>query len=170
LAKFVFSLETLLQYRERIEQNARDELFRLSYKYQVEVRHKNDLAARLKETRDELSKMQSEKPANQELQLFYLYINRLESEIRESDKKLVQLDAEVQKQKEAVIEAAKKKKTLASLKSKKEKEFIFAMEKREQKEIDELVVTRYVKKGSDLPEQAKAKKERSKSYESRTVG
>jgi flagellar protein FliJ len=149
LAKFVFSLETLLQHRERIEQKERDELFRLDYKYQVELRNRNSLAERLNETMEELSRKQTEKPANEELSWFLLYINRLKQEIRESEIRLSQLEMEVQKQKEIVIEATKKKKALASLKAKKQREFAFALEKQEQKEIDELVVTRYTKRESD---------------------
>jgi flagellar protein FliJ len=144
LAKFVFSLETLLQHRERIEQKERDELLKLNYKHQLELRNKEELTARLNATMEDLSRKQSENPVSQEMDCFYFYINRLKQEIKASEKRLEQLDLEVQKQKVAVIEATKKKKTLASLKAKKEKEFVFALAKQEQKEVDELVVTRYI--------------------------
>jgi flagellar protein FliJ len=170
LAKFVFSLETLLQHRERLEQRERDELFRLDYKYQVEVRFRQSLSERFNETMVELSRKHAEQPANEELSLFLLYINRLKQEINESEKRLSQLNLEVQKQKEIVVEATKKKKALASLKAKREREFAFAQEKQEQKEIDEIVVTRYTKNESDRPTQAAIKKERPKPHESRDLG
>jgi flagellar protein FliJ len=151
LAKFVFSLETLLQHRERIEQRERDELFRLNYKYQIELRNREVLIDNLKNTMEDLSRKQSEKPVSQELNWFYLYINRLGLEIKESEERLSQLELTVQKQKEAVIEASKKKKVLASLKAKKEKEFAFALEKQEQKEIDELMATRHINKEPKRP-------------------
>jgi flagellar protein FliJ len=146
LAKFVFSLETLLQHRERIEQRERDELFRRIYNYQIELRNRDGLAARLKETMEELGRKQAEDVASQELNWFYLYINRLRLEIQEAEKRLFQIDSGVQEQKKVVIDASKKKKTLVSLRAKQEKEFIFSSEKQEQKEIDELVVTRYAGK------------------------
>jgi len=141
--KFLFSLETLLRHREDIEQRERDELFRLNYQYQTELRHRDDLTAKFRETMHELSLKRSENSGDQEINWFYLYLNRLTHEIGESEKRLAQYQAEVQAQKEVVIEASKKKKVLASLKSKREKEFIVATEKQEQKEVDDLVITRY---------------------------
>ncbi len=146
MAKFIFSLQTLLQYRERIEQRERDELFRLHYRYQLELQNRDRLAASLLKTREDLSGKQAENPVNQELDWFYLFMERLGLEIRESEKQLAQLDLEIQKQKESVLEASKKKETLASLKAKRKKEFVFALEKQEQKEIDDLVSTRYANK------------------------
>jgi flagellar export protein FliJ len=143
LAKFRFSLETLLRHRENLEQNARDELLRLTYNYQVEVGRRDELRARFHETMEELSLKRAENTASEELEWFYLYLNRLTQEIRESTKRLEQLDSEVQAQKIVVIEASKKRKTLDLMKAKKEKQFAFALGKQEQKEIDELVVTRF---------------------------
>ncbi len=143
LPKFLFSLETLLRYREDLEQKERDELFRLTYKYQTELRHRDELAIKFRETMSEISSKRAENSDSQELDLFYLYVNRLIYEIGESEKCLAQLQSEVQRQKDVVIEASKKKKVLALLKSKREKEFAASAEKQEQKEIDDLVVTRY---------------------------
>ena len=146
MAKFAFSLETLLQHREKIEQKERDELFRRIYNYQIELQNRNVLTGRLKDTMEELGRKQCEISDSPELTWFYLYINRLRQEIQESEKKLWQIDAGVQEQKKIVIEASKKKKMLVSLRDRQEKEYIRALEKREQKEIDELVVTRYANK------------------------
>jgi flagellar FliJ protein len=143
LPKFKFSLETLLRHRENLEQNARDELLRLTYNYQVELGRRNELRAKSHETLKELSLKRAENAASEELDWFYLYLNRLSQEIRESTKRLEQLDSEVQAQKLVVIEAKKKRKTLDLMKDRKKRQFDFALEKQEQKEIDELVVTRF---------------------------
>lgn len=148
MPKFTFTLETLLRHREDIEQRERDALLRMNYKYQVELDHRNDLTARFHETMKEIALKCEKNDIDQELNWYYLYLNRLTYEIGESEKRLLQLQAEIQAQKEIVIEAAKKRKTLASMKAKKEKEFIFEMEKQEQKTIDDLVVTRYAIPGS----------------------
>ncbi len=143
MPKFKFSLETLLRHREDIEQRERDALFRLNYKHQEELRHREDLSAKFRETMNELAGMRQQIMEPMELNLFHLYMNRLTHEIGESEKRLAQIEAEVQAQKKVVIEASKKKKVLSSLKTKREKEFITEMEKQEQKDIDELVVTRF---------------------------
>ncbi len=146
MAKFVFGLETLLQHRDRIEQKERDELLRRIYNHQIELQNRDRLTVQLKETMEEMSRKQAEDISSQELNWFYLYINRLRLEIQESEKRLLQIDSGVQEQKKNVVEASKKKKTLVSLRAKQEKAFTFALDKQEQKEIDELVVTRYVGK------------------------
>jgi flagellar export protein FliJ len=143
LPRFLFNLETLLRHRESIEQKERDELFRLNYKYQTELRHHDDLVIKFRETMKELSVKQAENSYHKEFNWYYLYLHRLTHEIGESEKCLAQMQKEVQAQKEVVIEAAKKKKVLASLKEKREKEFAIKLDKQEQKEVDELVVTRY---------------------------
>jgi flagellar export protein FliJ len=143
LPKFKFSLETLLRHRENLEQSARDELLRLTYNYQVELGRREGLRAKSQETMKELSLKRAENTASEELEWFYLYLNRLAQEIWESTKRLEQLDSEVQAQKIVVIEASKKRKTLDLMKAKRQRQFAFALEKQEQREIDELVVTRF---------------------------
>jgi flagellar FliJ protein len=143
LPKFRFSLETLLRHRENLEQKARDELLRLMYNYQVELGRRDELRARFQETIKELSLKRAENAAGGELQWFYLYLNRLTQEIRESTKRLDQMKSGVEAQRIVVIEASKKRKTLDLMKEKKERQFAFALEKQEQKEVDELVVTRF---------------------------
>lgn len=143
MPKFTFSLETLLRHREDIEEREREELFRITYKHQVELNLRDGLTAKFQETMNEIALKCEKNVMDQELHWAYLYLKRLSHEINECEKRLAQLRSEVQAQTEVVIEASKKRKTLASMKEKKEKEFIVAMEKQEQKEIDDLVVTRY---------------------------
>jgi flagellar export protein FliJ len=143
LAKFRFGLETLLRHREDIEQKERDELLRLSYEYQLELRTRDDLIAKSRATMDEFGLKQKGNPNPEEWTWYHLYLNHLRQEISKSEKRLAEWDAKVQAQKAVVIEASKKRKTLASMKSKKEKEFFLALEKQEQKEVDELVATRF---------------------------
>jgi flagellar FliJ protein len=143
LPKFRFSLETLLRHRENLEQKARDELLRLIYNYQVELGRRDELRARFQETMKELLLKRAENGTGEELQWFYLYLNRLTQEIQQSTEKLDQLETEVKAQRTVVIEASKKRKILDLMKERKERQFAFALEKQEQKEIDELVVTRF---------------------------
>jgi len=139
----LFNLETLLRHRENIEEKERDELFRLTYKYQLELRNRDDLTAKFQETMKELSMKQAGNSNHQELNWYYLYLNRLTHEIAKCEKRLLKLHSEIQTQKGVVIEASKKRKTLATMKEKKQKEHMVAQEKQEQKEVDELVVMRY---------------------------
>lgn len=149
MAKFHFSLETLLRHREDLEQIERDELMRRTYKYQMELSHCDELKAKFQQVIQELAQKQTENPEHHELNGYFLYLGRLNQEIDECEKRLSQLQSEVQAQTEAVIEASIKRKTLASMRDKKEKAFITAQEKQYQKEIDELIVIRYTRKESE---------------------
>jgi len=148
LPKFKFNLETLLRHREDTEQREREELFRIHYKHQVELNHRNSLTLKFQETMHDISRRCRENALDQELNWSYAYLNRLTQEIKESEKRLTQLKSEVQAQQAVVIEASKKRKALESLKSKQEKEFFTALEKQDQKEMDDLVATRYAMPGS----------------------
>lgn len=151
MAKFRFTLETLLRHREDLEQNERDELLRRSYKYQLELNHREELNLKFQAIIKEMTQKQAENPAHYELASYHLYLNRLNHEMDECDKRLTQLQSEVQAQTEVVIEASKKRKTLASMRTKKETEFKSALEKQYQKEIDDLVVIRHTRKDPDYP-------------------
>lgn len=148
MPKFTYNLETLLRYKEEIEDRERDALHRLTYKYQLEDSIRNGLAAKFQETMHDMAAKYADKFIDEELSWFHRYLNRLTSEIGECQKRLVQLQSEIKAQKEALIEASKNKKTLASMKAKKEKEYFAEQEKREQKEIDDLVVARYTRSES----------------------
>jgi flagellar export protein FliJ len=152
VAKFHFSLETLLRHRVDVEQSERDELMRRTYKYQLELNHRDELKAKFQQVMQELAQKQIENPEHHELSSYFLYLSRLNQEMDECNKRLNQLQSEVQSQTEAVIEASIERKTLSSMKDKKEKEFIVAQEKQYQKEIDDLIVTRYARRNPDYPQ------------------
>ncbi len=146
MKKFVFNLETLLQYRINLEEKERNELARLKFLLQTEINHRNDLRGQLRRTALELSRLQNENADSREVDLYYRYEDRMRYEIDLSDKKILQLEKDLQAQKLVVIEATKKKKGLESLKTRKQKEYDLAVERQGQKAIDEIVVTRFARR------------------------
>lgn len=143
MPRFRFSLETLLRHREDIEQRERDELLRLNYRYETARRAHAELLDKLHQTMEELGRRQAQDPADEELEWFRRYVSRLMIEVKESERRLSEIEADIARQKEIVIEASRNKKVLSTLKAKKQKEFAVEMDRREQKEIEDLVVTRY---------------------------
>jgi flagellar export protein FliJ len=144
LAKFRFALETLLRYRQNIEDKERDAMLRLWFEYQTEIRNRADLNVKRHQTMSQIVRMQTENQDQKELAWFYLYLNRLTLEINECEKSLLKLESEIQIQKEVLLEASKKRKTLSSMKARQKKDFIRDLERQEQREVDELVVSRFV--------------------------
>ena len=143
MTRFRFTLEALLRHREDLEQKERDELLRLNYQYQLELKKRNELISRKQATSEEFALKQADHQNQQEWVWYHLYLKRLSEDISESEKRLIQWKAKIEAQKTVVIEASKKRKTLASMKAKKKKEFVMALEKQEQKEVDDLVTTRF---------------------------
>jgi flagellar protein FliJ len=148
LKKFAFSLETLLQYRNNIEERERLALTRLNFRLQNEIAQRERLQALIRETIAELRRRRNGAADEIELQSYYPYIERLRLAVAESDKDIARLEELVVAQKKMLIEAARNTKILDTLKSKKLKEFTTAIERLEQKAVDEMVVTRFARKES----------------------
>jgi len=143
VSKFHFNLETLLRYREGIEQNARDELMRRIYEQQVELKKREDIQTRLQTTISELTEKQAENYECHEMSIYQTYLKRLAQEICECENRMDKLRLEMDAQKVVFIDASKKRKILSSMKNKKEKAFNIERERSWQKEIDDLVILRY---------------------------
>jgi flagellar FliJ protein len=143
MAKFRFSLQTLLRYREDAEQAARDEMMLRVSRQQQEQRKLDDLKNRRAENAAEMAAKQQDNTAYDELIYYRMYLDRLDYEIENSHNRLVRLRAEVEVQRKKLVEASKKRKTLTSLRDKKEKEFKLELDRTFQKEIDDIVVIRH---------------------------
>lgn len=148
MKRFLFNLETLLKYREDLEQRERDELSRLLHKLQLELRRRDVLESRRQVIAEELALMQAGEASHGELTWFYLYLDRLRNEIAESEKCLAQLEAGIKTQRGSLTEASKKRQTLTLMKAKKEKEYIVELERQQQKDIDEMIVARFTRERS----------------------
>lgn len=146
MKRFLFSLETLLRHRRNLEEKERAQLSRLFAKFKSEVAHLQSLQAKHHETLTELAQKRVDGSEHDEALLFYPYLDRLRHEMRRSEKRIAQLEQELEAQKTAVIEAKKKKRVLETLRTKKLKQFNAALDKEEQKAIDEIVVTRFAHK------------------------
>ena len=143
MARFRFNLQTILQHRESLEQNARDELMLRSFRLQSEQRKLHELREKSSMTATEMAVRQQENQMHGELIDYRLYLERLRVEMENSQKHIAQLRTEVEEQKKVVVEASRKRKTLSSMRDKKEKAFNIEQEKTWQKEMDDLVVVRY---------------------------
>jgi flagellar FliJ protein len=146
MKRFVFRLETLRRHRANQEERERDELSRMNFLLHTEIGHRAGLQDKLRETMCELSRLRSSNADSMDADWCQRYIDRLTHEIASSDKRIAQLEKQINAQKLVVIEAIKKRKVLESLKTKQQKEFDLASERRDQKNIDEIVVTRFVRK------------------------
>ncbi len=146
MKKFAFNLETVLHHRENLEQKERDELSRMNYQLQAEIRSREDLRERLRRTALELSDLQNREADAGEVRWYCLYTDRLRHEIAAGDRRIARLERDIQAQKAVVIESIKKRKVLQSLKARKLRDYEVTAEREGRKTVDEIVVTRFARK------------------------
>jgi flagellar FliJ protein len=148
MKRFSFELETLLRFRQNLEEKERNELSRLFYSLHREMQNLNSLQSRYHETMGDLAQKQNHSADPRELALFHLYLKRLEQEMEKSRNRIRQMEKDVEAQKQVVIEATKRTKILDTLKTRKRREYLAKADKEEQKTVDELVVTRFANRES----------------------
>jgi len=146
MKKFSFRLETLLRYRVNIEEKEREALSRLNFRLHTEMNQLDRLNNREHEARVELAHARASSANDLEIHWYYPYLDRLRLEIERSNKRIAQLEKQIDAQKAVVVEATKNKKVLDTMKKKKVKEFTAAIEKLEQKAVDEIAATRSARK------------------------
>jgi flagellar FliJ protein len=143
MKKFSFNLETLLRHRKNIEEREKTALSRVQYCLQSEQQRRDQISRKNVETLSELETLRRECAAQEELRLYYPYLDRLRHEAEASAQNIVKLEKELQDQKTVVLTASRNKKVIEILKSRKKSEFLIEADRQEQKVIDEMVVTRF---------------------------
>ena len=146
MKKFTFRLETLLQHRIKIEEKERDRFISLRRDLLNELNRKEKLCTRQTETLAELMLRKSCGSDSLEIGWYYRYLDRLAYEIKRTDLRIVELEKNVEDQKQIMIEASRKKQMIENLKRKRHREHFVAMEREDQKNIDEIVVTRFAQR------------------------
>ena len=143
MKRFLFRLETLLQHRRNLEERERTKFSIIRGELLAEQANLQTLKAKHQETRFDLAAKKTGHCEAGEIDLCYRFLNRLDREIVRSTRRLAQLEMQVEKQKQSMIEASRDRKMIENLRKKREKEFQVALEQGERKAVDEMVVTRF---------------------------
>jgi flagellar protein FliJ len=142
MKKFSFNLENLLQHRKNLEEREKTALSRIQYNLQNEQNRRDQILARNLEALAELEALRRSNSTQDELRLYYPYLDRLKHEADKSAQNIVRLEKELQEQKSVVLVASRNKKVIETLKSRKKAEHMLEADRQEQKFIDEVVVSR----------------------------
>lgn len=142
---FHFQLEQILQYRQRLEEEARLELAVAQNAYQAQVRLLESLRQKIHDAENHL-KSQSNLPA-EELWLWSTYRERLLQDVDKNEHQLQRLAARVATCRTALVQRAKEMKVLERLKTRQAVEYYAEQKREEQKELDEVAALRHQYKG-----------------------
>lgn len=146
MKKFAFRLETLLRHRSHLEEKERNKFALVRAKLLAEINHKDALQIRQGNALAELKLKQSEPYDAEETGWYYRFLNRLEEEIQRSNKRALQLEKDLEMQKQVMIRASRDKQMIENIRKKKQKEYRVALDREDQKSNDEIVVTRFAHK------------------------
>ncbi|MBO8127198.1 MAG: flagellar export protein FliJ [Firmicutes bacterium] len=149
MRKFTFTLESVLQVKYRLEERVRAELA--------------DTQSRLVEAQQALRRLSQEKGRHQKemvriqqgaldigsLLLAQDYLAQLNRRIQDQQEVIAQIEAELDRKREELVEAQRERKSLEILKDKQWQEYQKAVQREEQLFLDEVAAIRYGRLGSD---------------------
>lgn len=142
MKKFFFSLDTVLEYKERVLENLKGEHARIL----IKVRECESEIQRLEEERyscgKELDARRYRGMSINEIRTYENYLEALRLKIRRKQEELIKLQEEEEKKKEEVVEAKKETSSIEKLRERKLEEYNRQVQKEEEQFIEEFVSTR----------------------------
>lgn len=145
MAAFNFRLQRVLHYKQQVEGQKKQELFHLLKIFHEEEKVLHRLNELLLQKLSEFETKQEGDLDILELLFYSSYVARVNREIEEQQKKLVELSKRIEKKREEVIVASRERRVLEQLREKKYKEFLREEGRREQKFLDEIGNNAYVR-------------------------
>jgi flagellar FliJ protein len=142
---FQFKLQRVLEYREQLEESAKNALAKARNDYREQVARVEGLKHSLKQHLDAMSGKKNVSSA--ELWLWRNYRERLEFDIKQGEHKLKELATEVDKRRREVVARSKDRKLLEKLKSNQALAFAQEEGRKEQRDLDEMATLRYGHRG-----------------------
>lgn len=155
--RFVFRLQTVLEVKERQEEEEKKKLSELiAWQRQEE----QILAQMVHKEQDTRQRLKDKQEAGQylevdELKRISYFLKKIAADIEAQKAKLVEIARRIEEQRQALIKAAQEKKTLEMLKEQHHHEWLREIEEEEARFLDELATLKYARDGAmagDEPE------------------
>ena len=144
MKKFKFSLETVLNYRKKLEQSCKEELSHLEVKYRKEEEILGGICARLDLRLHEFARKQRQGCTSEEINRYYRYIQDLDRRIVAQREVLEGVNRALDQKREELMELAKARKVVERLRQRKEEEHRKEVLREEGKILDEISTNKYM--------------------------
>ncbi len=141
--RFVFKLEPLYDYRQRLEEASQREFSEALMLLEEEERKLVDLQRAYIKGCEDLDRLKEEGGQAEELGMYGAYFFGLKRHISEQEKIIADARAEFEARRAHLEEATKDKKVVETLKERSYSTYMKALDKEEQKENDDLVSSRF---------------------------
>ena len=142
MKKFIFSLQFLLEYKEKKEKKLKKELAEVIKKWRREEAFLNKLKKEEEECQFLLRQRNKEGKISYII-LYQSYLERLAQKIKKQEMKVRDIFLKVEDKREKLIRASTEKKTVENLKQKRWMEFIASAKKMEQNFLDESATIKF---------------------------
>lgn len=143
MAKFVFSMQNLLDMKEKIEEQEKNNYSRANMRLQEAEEKLSLLQNRQRDAQDQLAEVMVSaldilkiRQKENDVEILKMYVLQQEVVVRQRGR-------ELDEARERLNEAMKERKTFEKLREKALEEFVAEENRKEQKEVDELVSYRY---------------------------
>lgn len=139
---FNYSLQSVLEYRKDIEENAKHEFAKKCEKYTTEENKLINLKEQLKNTQSQLIK----KNNIIHLKNTYYYINMLENKLENQENIVKDAESKLNDSRLKLVHAQKDVKTMEKLKEKELKSFTLEINRKNQIFMDEVAMSSFLRK------------------------
>ena len=148
--RFVFRLQTVLEVKERAEEEEKRKLSDLIAWQRDEEAVLAGMIAKEQQTRQHLKDKQQTGAFLEvdELQRISYFLKKIAQDIIAQRAKLVEIARRIEEQRVALMKAAQEKKTLEMLKEQHYNEYMQEIEEEERKLLDELATLKYARDGA----------------------
>lgn len=143
MAKFVFSMQNILNMKEKLEDQEKNNFAQANFRLQEAVAEQEELEQRLAEAKKKLQQEVSDALDVRTIRSREDAVEILRMYVRQQILVVKQREKEVDVAREHLNEAMKERKTFEKLREKALEAFLAEENLREQKEVDELVSYRY---------------------------
>ena len=143
-----FPLESVLNYRRNIEEQAITELKQVQTVLEREERRLNLLESVWRKSAEDLKKKQSTVSDPREILLYHHFLRQMALEIETQQQRMAEVDQEYNDRREILLDAAKGKKIIEKLKEKQEELMKTQDKKKDRKAMDESAAGGYARDGS----------------------
>lgn len=145
--RFKFKLQSILDYKQQIEDEEKEKLAKLMQEEQKAKEYLETLKQNREREVFNLKEKQQEGTLNiDELKLIHNHIQYLGVQIENQKIKISNLQKKIEEQRQKLMEATKERKSYEKLKEKQQERFLQEIETEERKMIDELATTRHIRR------------------------
>lgn len=139
MTNYKFSMETILELRERTEKEEMEAMARIQNKLEIEKYEKLQL--------DE-EKLESQKAKRlcqdfQQIRYYDLYLSKIDRELVDKTQKIEETEEKLEEQRDKLVEAQKDRKIMEKLREKEYEDYVQEIQRQEQMELDEIAVLKF---------------------------